>query len=74
MVLVSLTYQSNLLSIPFTGKELRKNKKRIKKIIDGELVGKATGQVIQAIQSAAAIAAIMPAITSASTASTSSHC
>jgi hypothetical protein len=61
-VLISLTYRSNLLSIAFSNKDLRKNKKRIEQIINGELIGKATGEVIKAVQAAAAMAAIMPAI------------
>lgn len=59
-VLVSLTFQSNLLSIPFSNKELRRNKERIEKIINGEFIGKATSEVIQAIQAATIIAAIIP--------------
>lgn len=66
-LLISLTYSSNLLAIPFSNKELKQNKKRIKQIINGELVGKATGEVIQAIQTAAMIVAIIPAITVSTT-------
>lgn len=61
-ILISLSYKSNLLSIPFSNKDLRKNKKRIEKIIKGEHVGKATSDAIKAIQDAAAIAAIVPII------------
>ena len=61
-ILISLAYGSNLLSISFARKDLRSQRKRIKQIIDGELIGKATADVMQAIQAAAAMAAIMPVV------------
>ena len=70
-VLISLSYRSNLLSIPFSNKDLRKNRKRIEKIINGELIGKTTDDVIKAVQAAATMAAIMPGIIASTTASSS---
>ena len=67
-ILISLTWKSEILAIPFSSKALRKRKERIEQIVNGELVGRATAEVIQAIQAITTIAAIMPAIT-ASTAS-----
>lgn len=62
-ILISLSYRSNLLSIAFSSKDLRKNKKRIEKIINGELIGKTTDEVIKAAQAAVFMITIMPAIT-----------
>lgn len=61
-ILISLAYRSNLLSIAFSNKDLRKNKKRIEKIINGELIGKTTDEVIKATQAAMFMSTIMPAI------------
>lgn len=71
-LLISLTNPSGMLSIPFGRKELRKRKKRIKEITNGELIGKATGEAIAAMQAAITVAAIMPAITAASSGSAGS--
>ncbi len=49
-------------------KEVRARKKRIQQIINGEIVGKATKEVIEACQAAVIAAAIIPAVvTSVST-------
>jgi Golgi phosphoprotein 3 len=66
-VLISLSHRSNLLSIAFSNKDLRKKKERIEKIINGELIGKTTGEVIKAVRAAATMAAIMPAIIASTT-------
>lgn len=65
-LLISLTYPSGMLAIPFAGKELRKRKKRIKQITEGELVGKATADAIAAAQAIIIAVAVMPVITAAS--------
>jgi golgi phosphoprotein 3 len=67
-LLISLTYPSGMLAIPFAAKELRKRKKRIKQITEGELVGKATADAIAATQAIIAAVAVMPVITAASSA------
>lgn len=64
--LIALTHQPGLLTIPFTGKELRRRKKRLKDITNSDHVGKATLAVIQEIQAAITIIAVVPAITGAS--------
>lgn len=64
-VLVSLAHGAGLLPIHFDRKELRQRKERIKAIAEGDVIGGAARQAIQAAQSAAAMAAIMPAIMAA---------
>jgi len=64
VVLVSLANGSDLLRQTFGRKELKPRKKRIEKITNGDLTGKATGEVIAACQTALIVAAIMPAMIS----------
>lgn len=71
VVLLSLANSAGLLKIPFAARDLRKRKQRIKEIVAGDAIGKATQQAIQAAQAAVAVAAIVPAI-AASTAASSS--
>jgi hypothetical protein len=72
--LISLAYKPGILTIPFPAKELRKQKKRLKDITSGELIGAATGAAIESIQAAMAIIAVMPAITAASAGGHGSGC
>jgi Golgi phosphoprotein 3 len=65
VVLVSLANGSDLLRQTFGRKEIKARKSRIEKISNGELIGKATGDVIAACQTALIIAAVMPAMISA---------
>jgi len=62
VVLISLAQGADLLNQTFGRKEVRSRRKRIKKIVNGELTGKATKQVIAACQTAVMVAVIMPAI------------
>jgi golgi phosphoprotein 3 len=62
-IIISLGYRSELLNIPFKAKELRKKKERIEQIINGDLIGKATGDVIKAIQVAVMVATMVPIMT-----------
>ena len=39
---LSLANGANLLSIPFDKRKLKKQKKRIERIVNGEMMGKAT--------------------------------
>lgn len=55
-IVISLAYRSEILKIPFRAKDLRKEKKRIEMIISTDLIGKATGDVVQAVQAATMIA------------------
>ena len=64
VLLLSLADGSDLLRQTFGRKEIRARKKRIEKIANGDLTGKATKEVIAACQTAVMVAAIMPAIVS----------
>jgi len=66
VVLISLADSAGLLAIPFDKKQLKARKQRIKQITDGELMGKAAREAIEAAQAAAVmVACITPAITAA---------
>lgn len=62
VVLISLADGSDMLQQTFDRKELKGRKQRIKQIVNGELTGRATKEVIAACQTAVMIAAIMPAV------------
>ena len=64
-ILVSLASSTSLLAIPFDKRELRSRKARIEQISQGEALGRAACEAVQA-----AHAAIMAACTAASTAAT----
>lgn len=66
-ILLSLLFKSNLLAIHFDGKTVRPHKKRIKSIIEGEKIGKATQEVIQGIEAALMVAVLVPVIVSSTT-------
>ncbi len=67
VVLLSLAHSAELLKIVFEKKQLKARKKRIEKVINGEMTGKATQEAIQAMQAAVMVAAIMPAVFVAAT-------
>jgi hypothetical protein len=62
VVLLSLAKSADLLKIVFDRKKLKSRKKRIDKIVNGEIIGKATKEAVQAVQAAVMVAVIMPAI------------
>lgn len=62
VVLLSLANGANLLSIPFDKRELKKQKKRIERIVNGEMMGKATKGAVEAAQAAVMVACIVPAM------------
>jgi hypothetical protein len=62
VVLISLANGADLLGPNLGRKEVKRRKKRIEQIINGEMMGKATREVIEACQTAVMVAAIMPAI------------
>jgi hypothetical protein len=64
VVLISLAKGSDLLRHTFGRKELKPRKERIEHIVNGDVTGKATGDVIAACQAALIVAAIMPAMIS----------
>jgi hypothetical protein len=67
VVLISLANGADLLSETFGRKEVKSRKKRIEQIINGEMTGQATKEVIAACESAAVVAAIMPTIMASTT-------
>jgi hypothetical protein len=69
-ILVALANSTGLLNITFSKKELKKRKQRIKAITDGECIGKATKEAIEALQAAVFVATMIPAM-AATTAATS---
>ncbi len=63
VTLISLAKAADLLRIPFDKKDLKKRKKRIDQIVNGEMMGKATRQAVEAAQAAVMVACIIPAVT-----------
>ena len=63
VTLISLAKAADLLRIPFDKKDLKKRKKRIDQILNGEMMGKATKEAVEAAQAAVMVACIIPAIT-----------
>jgi hypothetical protein len=64
-ILVSLAGSSELLNEPFGRREIKARKKRIEQIVNGEVIGKATKEVIAACQAAIMVAAILPVVATA---------
>lgn len=62
IILLSLVYKSNLLTIIIDRKQLKERKKRIGKLVNGELIGKAAGDAIAAVQAAILVATTTPVI------------
>jgi len=71
VVLIALTHHAGILKGSFDKSELKSRKNRIKEIIEGNLMGEAAKEAIEAVQAAVAIAAIMPAIVASTTAASS---
>ena len=46
------------------GRALNERRRRIERIVNGDLIGKRTKEVIQAVQAAVTVACVMPAVTS----------
>jgi len=68
VVLLSLAQSADILKLFFDRKELKKQKQRIERIVNGELIGKATKEAVQAVQAAVMVACIMPAVIATTTA------
>lgn len=66
IILISLANSANLLKMIFDKKKLKKKKKRIEQIINGEIIGKATEEAIESIKAAVVVAAVIPVIMAAS--------
>ncbi|MFQ5655677.1 MAG: GPP34 family phosphoprotein [Planctomycetota bacterium] len=66
-VLLSLANSASLLRVVFDRKELKGRKERIERIVNGELVGRATKEAIEAIHAAVMVACIVPVICASTT-------
>jgi hypothetical protein len=67
VTLVSLAHHTGLLKVVFDKKELKAEKDRLEKIMNGDLSGKATKQAIEAMQAAVMVACIVPVIITTTT-------
>ncbi len=65
VVLISLASCANLLAIPFEKWQLKERKARIKSIRNGQLIGDATHEAIEATHAAVMVAAVLPAVITA---------
>ncbi len=63
VVLISLANGGDLLNQIFGRKDVKARKKRVEQIVNGELAGKATKEMIAACETAMMVTAIMPAMT-----------
>jgi hypothetical protein len=61
LLLASLADSADLLGLVFDKQRLKARKGRIKKMIEGEMVGRATAEVIQAVQAALLVSSIATA-------------
>lgn len=68
LVLIAICESTGLLKPNFDKKRLRERKGRVKEIVNGSLVGKATKEAVEAMQAAVFVAAVLPAVTVAATA------
>ena len=59
---IAIGHHAGLLKTTFGRKSLKPRRSRIDAIVNGNAVGKATKQVIEAVQAAVMVAAIMPAV------------
>ncbi len=67
LVLIAICDSTGLLKANLDKKRLRERKRRIKQIVEGVLVGKATKEAVEAMQAAVMVATIIPAVTVAAT-------
>lgn len=63
IILISICQSTGILNHLFDKKELKGQKKRIKEITSGNLIGQATKEAVEAMQAAVMVAAIIPAVT-----------
>jgi len=63
VVLVALAHHAGLLKQVFDKRELRARKARIESVIQGDAIGKATRQAIEAVRAAVMVATITPILT-----------
>lgn len=67
-ILISLANAADLLKYTFEKKKLKERKARIEAIANGDVVGQATKEAIQAMQAAVMVAVMIPAIVAATSA------
>ena len=60
-VLISLAYHTGILGAAFDKKELKRRKARIQRVIEGDAIGAAAKEVVQAIQAAVLVSAVVAA-------------
>lgn len=72
VVLTALAHAVGLLNPTFGRGELRPRKQRLKNLVKGDVIGRATAGAVEAAQAAVMAVAVMPAIIAASTSSHSS--
>ena len=62
VTLISLAYHTGLLRIVFGKKEVKAEKARLEKIMNGDLTGKAAKEAIEAMQAVVLVACFLPTI------------
>lgn len=62
VVLVSLANSAGILKVSFDKKELKARQERLEQVINGDLVGKAAKDAIDAMQAAVMVAVIVPVV------------
>ena len=62
VILISIAQSADLLRMIFDKKKLKKRKKRIEQVVNGDAAGEATKEAIEAMQAAVVVACIMPMI------------
>lgn len=67
VVLLSLANSAGVLRAVFDKKMLKTRKKRIEQVVNGDVMGKATKEAIEAMQAAVMMACIMPTFMASST-------
>lgn len=70
VVLLALANAADLLNISFDRKELKEKRKRIKSIVNGDLIGEATKEAVEAVQAAIVAATMVPIIAATAASST----
>ncbi len=61
-ILILLAKSSDALKTVFEKHRLKERKKRIEQIVNGDLMGKATKEAIEAMQAAVMVACIVPVV------------
>lgn len=61
-ILIALTYKSDILNVVFNYKEIKKRKKHIENIINGDLLSKEVGEVVNLMKTLFIVTGVMPAV------------